>query len=417
MKEYLNHLWKEKLIIILVLFSSFLLGFTLTSVAKTYTSEYQFSFDVKANKEISFTSFLSEEFLLGVQKDFQNKDNHYYDNINIKDLINDNAISISNRDSTYTITTKSSYYEDFFIKTSKTVSTRAKTFLKTAITKYCSQNDYTLDLYPTLDFKKVSPVSNGVIYSVSGGSAILFTGLYVFFSLLKYKKYGEIELSPYDNQKTFFTPFHKQYWKEAFKAFKSTKNISVLAMLLGIMLICKAFSLPTGFGNLGISLTYIFFAVGAMLYGPVAGLVLGILSDTLGYILYQSSMTFFIGYTLQAALTGFIYGLLLYRARISYSRCFISRIFVNFLMNVIFGSICWGIICSYTFDQTLSYALIFSLPKNIIFLVPQSLVLYLIIKALSPALYHLDLIEENQIEVLLIKKDKLSSKEETRQNN
>ena len=46
MKEYLNHLWKEKLIIILVLFSSFLLGFTLTSVIKTYTSEYQFSFDV-----------------------------------------------------------------------------------------------------------------------------------------------------------------------------------------------------------------------------------------------------------------------------------------------------------------------------------------------------------------------------------
>ena len=172
MKEYLNHLWKEKLIIILVLFSSFLLGFTLTSVVKTYTSEYQFSFDVKASKEISFTSFLSEEFLLGVQKDFQNKDNHYYDNINIKDLINDNAISISNRDSTYTITTKSSYYEDFFIKTSKTVSTRAKTFLKTAITKYCSQNDYTLDLYQTLDFKKVSPVNNGVIYSVSGGSAI-----------------------------------------------------------------------------------------------------------------------------------------------------------------------------------------------------------------------------------------------------
>ena len=110
MKEYLNHLWKEKLIIILVLFSSFLLGFTLTSVVKTYTSEYQFSFDVKASKEISFTSFLSEEFLLSVQKDFQNKDNHYYDNINIKDLINDNAISISNRDSTYTITTKSSYY-------------------------------------------------------------------------------------------------------------------------------------------------------------------------------------------------------------------------------------------------------------------------------------------------------------------
>ena len=87
MKEYLKHLWKEKLIIILVLFSSFLLGFTLTSVVKTYTSEYQFSFDVKASKEISFTSFLSEEFLLGVQKDFQNKDNHYYDNINIKDLI------------------------------------------------------------------------------------------------------------------------------------------------------------------------------------------------------------------------------------------------------------------------------------------------------------------------------------------
>ena len=411
MKEYLKHLWKEKLVILLIVFSSFLLGFTITNVVKTYTSEYQFSFDVTADKEISFDSFLSKEFLLSVQKDFQDKDNHYYDNININELINERAISITNVDNTYTLTTKSSYYEDFFIKTSKTISTRAKTFFKTAVSKYCLQNEYHLDLYETLDFKKISPVNNVIIYSVSAGTTILFTGIYIFFSLLKYKKYGEIELTPYDNKKTFFTPFHKQYWKEAFKAFKSVKSISVLAMLLGIMLICKAFSLPTGFGNLGISLTYIFFAVGAMIYGPIAGFILGILSDVLGYILYQSSMTFFIGYTLQAALTGFLYGILLYRARISYSRCFIGRIFVNFLMNVVFGSICWGIICSYTFDQTLSYALIFSLPKNIIFLVPQSLVLYLIIKALSPALYHLDLIEENQIEVLLIKKEKLSSKE------
>ncbi|MGN1295569.1 MAG: folate family ECF transporter S component [Bacilli bacterium] len=411
MKEYLKHLWKEKLIILLIIFSSFLLGFTVTNVIKTYTSEYQFSFDVTAEKEISFDSFLSEEFLLSVQEDFQNKDNHYYDEIDVKEIISKNAISISNIDNTYTITTKSSYYEDFFIKTSKTVSTRAKTFLKTAVTKYCSANEYNLDLYEELDFKQISPVNNVIIYSVSAGTSLLLTSIYIFFSLFKFKKYGEIELTPYDNEKTFFSPFHKNYWKEALKAFKSVKSITVLAMLLGIMLICKAFSLPTGFGNLGISLTYIFFATAAMIYGPIAGFILGILSDVLGYILYQSSMTFFIGYTLQAALTGFIYGILLYRTRVSYSRCFIARIFVNFLMNVVVGSICWGIICSYTFDQTLSYALIFSLPKNIIFLVPQSLVLYLIIKALSPALYHLDLIEENQIEVIRIKKEKISQKE------
>ena len=46
-----------------------------------------------------------------------------------------------------------------------------------------------------------------------------------------------------------------------------------------------------------------------MIYGPIYGFVIGVFSDVIGFLLFPSEGFFHLGYTLQAALTGFIYGI------------------------------------------------------------------------------------------------------------
>ena len=159
-------------------------------------------------------------------------------------------------------------------------------------------------------------------------------------------------------------------------------------MLFGLMLVCKIFSLPSGFSNLGLSLTYLFFSLISLIFGPIAGLTVGFFSDILGYFLFdKSGMTFYFGYTLQAMLAGLIYGLFFYKSRITFFRCFIARLLVNLVLNVILGSIFFGDIMNYDYETIKAYALVIELPKNIIYLLPQSLLLFIFLKFVSPILY------------------------------
>ena len=112
------------------------------------------------------------------------------------------------------------------------------------------------------------------------------------------------------------------------------------------------------------------------------------MSDVLGHFLFNKyGDPFYFGYTIQAMLTGLVYALCFYKTKISFSRCFIARGIVNLLLNVIWGSICFGDLMGYNAEVTKSYALLISLPKNIIYLLPQSLLLYLFFKFISPVLY------------------------------
>ena len=192
----------------------------------------------------------------------------------------------------------------------------------------------------------------------------------------------------YDNINTFQTPFHKTYWKESLVFLDSTKKIVTLAMLFSLMMVCKLFSLPSGFSNLGISLTYLFFALISLIYGPIAGFTVGLLSDVLGFFLFdRSGLSFNFLYTIQAMMAGFVYGLCLFKTKISFTRCFISRLIVNLILNVVWGSFCFGFVMNWNKEVIIKYALIMELPKNIIYLVPQTLLLFVFLKFISPILY------------------------------
>ena len=81
------------------------------------------------------------------------------------------------------------------------------------------------------------------------------------------------------------------------------------------------------------------------LFGPVVGAVFGALLDILEYIVTPSG-AFFPGFTISAALTGLIYGMFLYRGKITLWRILlpevIVRIGVNLILNTYWLTILYG---------------------------------------------------------------------------
>lgn len=202
-----------------------------------------------------------------------------------------------------------------------------------------------------------------------------------FFFIITHSKAKKILVDISDNQLIFKTPFHIRYWRLANRELTTVKKLCGVSILFALMFICKAFTLPSGFGALGISLTYLIFSIIGMIYGPITGIAIGLLSDTLGYFVFQSASVYFFGYTFSAMLSGLMYGLCFYRTKITFAKCLYARMFVNLIVNVLLGSIWWAIIYDLNFEAFQTYILFISLPKNLVYLLPQSILLYFILKA------------------------------------
>lgn len=195
-----------------------------------------------------------------------------------------------------------------------------------------------------------------------------------------------------DNDKIYKSIFHLSYWKKAAGFMNNVKNLCMVSLLFSMMLLCKLIPIPSGFGSLGIGFTYLFFATISLIYGPLCGLFIGFCSDTIGYFIHPSGI-FFFGYTLDAMLSGFIYGICFYKKRITFANCLAARFFVNIFVNVGLGCLWWKILYQLDFDAYITYMTLTSLPKNVLYLLPQSLLLFIVFKAVSKPLASYGLIE------------------------
>lgn len=194
-------------------------------------------------------------------------------------------------------------------------------------------------------------------------------------------KIDKIVVRDYDNINIYRTPFHLSFFNNSLKSFKDIKSLVIMAILLSMVMISKFIPIPSGFGELGLGFGFLFLAIACMLFGPYPSLLIGLLSDVIGYLIKPDGM-FFIGYTLQSMVACFAYALLLHKTYVTYTRCFIARVIVNLLCNVIIGSLSWAFISKFNYDQTITYMLTISLPKNLLYLLPQSLLLFIVLKAI-----------------------------------
>lgn len=214
----------------------------------------------------------------------------------------------------------------------------------------------------------------------SFGVALLTSLIFIFIYIDKL----DISLvKEYDNNEIFRTPFHKKFWLDSKNTFKDLKKLVLISALLALALVSKFIPIPSGFGDLGLGFGYLFLAIACMVGGPVPALMIGAISDIVGFFIASRSGAFFIGYTFQAMLACFAYGLLFYKSHITFSKVLLSRVFVNFICNVIIGSICRGIVYDLGKEGTITLMLTESLPKNLVYLLPQSLLLFFVIKAVT----------------------------------
>lgn len=379
---------KTSFIYLFTIVVTFLFGIVVSDTINFYNSNYEIVFSV--NEEFDYEKLDDQDYLISIKNTHEK-----YKEIDVEKMIKNEDVSIEYSNNEYKITTGYEYYETFFISSSKEKGTRVKQFFKDAINNLVSE-----DAVVTYKYNDVYIVTNKInIYLVGSITSLLGVGLLTTYLVLNKDKKEFV----YDNKLVFKTPFHKEYFKDSFKFLDSTKKIVTIAMLFSLMMVCKLFSLPSGFSNLGISLTYLFFSLICLIYGPSAGFMIGFFSDVLGHFLFNKyGAPFYFGYTIQAMLTGFVYGLCFYKTRITFTRCFIARVIVNLLLNVIWGSICFGDLMGYDYETTKMYALIIALPKNLIYLVPQSMVLYIFLKFVSPILYRNKLINKTIYENISI---------------
>lgn len=239
------------------------------------------------------------------------------------------------------------------------------------------------------EVKLVGNVNPWMVGGISAGVSTLLLCLLIFCYSLFSKEMEVVE----DNQTIFKSIFHKAYWKDSVGFINNVKKMCTISILFACMMLCKFIPIPSGFGSLGISFTYLFFGIICWIYGPICGLFIGFCSDILGYFINPGGI-FFMGYTLDAMLAGFMYGLCFYKKRITFANCFIARAFVNLFINVGLGSLWWKIIYNLNWDAYLTYMSLTSLPKNILYLLPQSILLFILFKAISKPLASFGLIDQ-----------------------
>ena len=133
---------------------------------------------------------------------------------------------------------------------------------------------------------------------------------------------------------------------------KSTQMLVTIGLLVALHIILSRF-LSINAWNMKIGFAFVAVFVGAYLYGPVAGAVVGGLGDFLGAILFPIG-AYFPGFTLNCALTGVVLGLLLYKKQSPLrvviatliDQLAISMWITPLWISILYGSPYWPLIVS-----------------------------------------------------------------------
>lgn len=381
MSNVLKLFWVRKMIILFITLFVGLLPFSIVYLIVNPTlMVYQIDFSLIEEREIDVSKTVE---IANIELFLKNTSNDYTD-VNINKLLEDNHFQLLFDENTeiYSLNLKGNCFSK---------KSLAKKFGVDFLEKQQEFKDNILFKQDSIIIETNTLNSNIFLAIGSCIGFLIALGVVYVVYLKNGKEIIEVE---YDNKKIYRTPFHLSYWKNPFKCFNNVKDLTMLAILFSLLLMSQIIMLPSGFGNLGISLGFIFFCVIALLYGPTTAIVIGFLNDILGYFLFQGGVVFVFGYTFNAMLSGFLYGIFFYKTKISFFKVFICRSIINMFVNAFLGSIWWGVTNSWVFEQSMNYMVVFSIPKNLVYLIPQSIVMFLVFKSVCPLLSHMNMIEK-----------------------
>ncbi|MDF2487265.1 MAG: hypothetical protein K0R46_3433 [Herbinix sp.] len=166
-------------------------------------------------------------------------------------------------------------------------------------------------------------------------------------------------------------------FKSSYQELKSVRCITLMAMLgavsivLGSLVFMVGDFLKVGFNFLPNEFVY-------YLFGPVVGVIYGAALDILTFIVRPAG-PFFFGFTVSAIISGFLYGVILYKRPLSMKRILIANLFHLVLIHLLLNTYWLTLLYGYNFQAILPLRAL----KAFIMLPVETILLYTVIKGVE----------------------------------
>lgn len=98
---------------------------------------------------------------------------------------------------------------------------------------------------------------------------------------------------PYNTKAIFSHPFCPEFWRCAAGEFKNWRMLVFAAVIIAMRIAVKAVKIVIIPGALNFGFDFIVNSAGSMIYGPLVGLLVGAVSDTIGAVLFPTGAYFF----------------------------------------------------------------------------------------------------------------------------
>ncbi len=168
------------------------------------------------------------------------------------------------------------------------------------------------------------------------------------------------------------------YWRGAAGEVKKLRTLAVSAIFLALSSAVASVFIPLP-NNLRVYFTYGPKALCAFVIGQVSGLLFGLTGDLLGFALHPTG-GFFPGYTLTSMMGMFLYGLGLYRKKITVRRLALTKLLVNLVCNAGLN-VLWSAIL---YQKAWIVYFTASLTKNLALWPVETAVLVLVFRLVGP---------------------------------
>lgn len=188
------------------------------------------------------------------------------------------------------------------------------------------------------------------------------------------------------SERKFLSLVSPEFWRTAAAEYKSVRTLCIAALFVALHTVLSMFYIPIS-QSLQIQFTFIADVICGIICGPLVGILCGIAADLISFMMHPE-WGFFPGYTLTCLLTFVVYGLYLYRRRLSVLRVLLARLTVNLFINVGLGCV-WS---AMLYGKGYYYYFATSIVKNLAMLPVEVIVMCVVLRLLLPVLSNMNLI-------------------------
>lgn len=192
--------------------------------------------------------------------------------------------------------------------------------------------------------------------------------------------------------------FSRGYWREATYQLKDVRMITIAALIVALRIAVKFLKIELAPG-LGISLDGYVNSLGSLIYGPVVGLVVGAISDTLGCLVTGRMGEYFPPFMLVEMSSSFIFALFFWRRKINVRSTLGAKFTVNLVSNIILTSVFnkWMYFLYYGLEKAQAYNIINGarIVKNLVLFPLEATSIVMVFTFALPVLARLKLVDRN----------------------